>query len=358
MNRFCKQPHRDPPKDLTVIVTDSGLGGISVAAELYAQLKRYSRNVNVQAKIIFFNALFHETGGYTYLAPSAQTSMFEAALQGMMTYAPDLILIACNTLSVVYPKTPFARNAPIPVLGIVEVGVQQILDNMQNDENPAIILFGMPTTITAETHKMMLLQQYPKLPVIGQACPELAFAIGDGETEQIEQLIDTGVREAIRQLTHLPTSPSLLPLSPPQGGNEVSVGTKHIPLLGGAGGGYSPLEGGQRGVKKVYASLICTHFGYYQDEFTKAFRRHGIEQVEVFNPNSEMVNRLFAYNLISGQDARAPYGQDACASRRIEFLSKTKINEKGLKSLCPLLEKYSKEVVRAFQHYQHKPDLF
>lgn len=290
-------------KALTTIVTDSGLGGISVAAELYYHLKE--RAQYEKARIIFFNSLFHEESGYTFLERSQQIKMFDAALHGMLNYSPDLILIACNTLSIVYPHTPFAKSVSVPVIGIVEIGVKYILRKIRAEENAVVFIFGMPVTIKAGTYKRILMQYLPETPVIGQSCPELAFAIGDGETERIKQLITKNVTQALQKLEKTPG--------------------------------------------KIYASLNCTHFGYYQNEFLQAFLQKGIDSVEILNPNSEMVNLLFV------EKGTHTVSQPVVT---IEFVSKTKINENGMKSLIPLLEPLSKEVALAFQNYHYNPELF
>ena len=52
-------------KDVTILVTDSGLGGLSVAADVAASLPE--SGVFDNAKIIFFNSLFHNRSGYNSL---------------------------------------------------------------------------------------------------------------------------------------------------------------------------------------------------------------------------------------------------------------------------------------------------
>lgn len=291
-------------KELTVLVTDSGLGGISVAAKLYCSLKEYAHYENV--RIIFFNALFDANSGYNRLDKFDQkVHTFNIALHGMLKYSPDLILIACNTLSVLYPYTPFSRSAPFPVIGIVEVGVNYILKQVNSAKNYQVIIFATPTTIQAGTHKKLLAQALPETWIIEQACPELMFAIGDGDQKKITQLIHTYTTQAIEKF-----------------------------------------QGEHR---KIYASLNCTHFGYYQDEFLRAFQQNGIRDVEILNPNSEMV-KLFLPEKGT---------HSMCHPHiTIEFVSKVKMDEQGMESLIPFLEPLSKEVVRAFQNYHYNPKLF
>jgi len=301
---FLRKYHIYEKKEITVVVTDSGLGGISVAAELYWALKKYTHYEKV--RIIFFNSLFDADSGYNRLDNFDQkVHVFNTALHGMLTYSPDIILIASNTLSVLYPYTPFSQAAAFPVIGIVEIGVDYILKRVNSDSNPAVIIFATPVTVNQGTYKNMLTQYLPDRSIIEQACPELAFAIGDGEKEKTQRLIDKYTLQAIQKLDRKNT--------------------------------------------KIYASLNCTHFGYYQDEFFRAFQQNGIRNVEILNPDSEMVRLLLPERRCN---------TTCFPEMTIEFVSKVKMNKKGMDSLIPFLEPLSKEVVWAFQNYRYDPELF
>lgn len=52
--------------------------------------------------------------------------VFDRALGAMLRFQPDRILIACNTLSALYPKTPFSKHSPVPVTDIIDFGVEQM----------------------------------------------------------------------------------------------------------------------------------------------------------------------------------------------------------------------------------------
>lgn len=289
---------------MTIIVTDSGLGGISVAAELYRALQARPRAE--KTRIIFFNALFDEQSGYNRLTDmAAKIRWFDAALHGMLSYAPDVIGIACNTLSVLYPRTAFARTANLPVIGIVEIGVNYLCQKLKGHEEAYAILFATPTTLQQGTHQRLLREHFPERRIIAQACPELMYAIGDGATAQIKHLIAEYTRQAVAQL----------PVPRP----------------------------------KVYASLNCTHFGYYQAEFEAALRGHGLADVAVVNPNAAMVHALAPENKIQ---------PGTPTELSIECVSKVKFHPQGLASLLPLLTPVSEEAAAAFRNYQYQPDLF
>ncbi|MBD3288097.1 hypothetical protein GF337_04780, partial [candidate division KSB1 bacterium] len=140
-------------EEVTIVVTDSGLGGISITADVAERLKR--SRIFRSARIIFFNSSFDNKSGYNVISDHQEKiRIFNNALNSMASrYQPDLILIGCNTLSVLYPETPFSTATTIPVTGIVETGVEQILLNWQKTNNADIFLFGTQTTISGSSHK-------------------------------------------------------------------------------------------------------------------------------------------------------------------------------------------------------------
>ena len=100
---------------IRIVVTDSGLGGISVLGELESKLKTARIFNNVE--LIFFNALYSKDLGYNEIESNREkANIFNNALFSMQdNYHPDIILIACNTLSVIYPITQFSNESKIRV---------------------------------------------------------------------------------------------------------------------------------------------------------------------------------------------------------------------------------------------------
>lgn len=56
-----------------------------------------------QVTLLYYNSAVKP--GYTQRPVADQISIFNSALFGMEPYKPDIILIACNTLSVIYAET-------------------------------------------------------------------------------------------------------------------------------------------------------------------------------------------------------------------------------------------------------------
>ena len=111
---------------IKILITDSGLGGLSVAAEI----EKIITNAHMfkEAEIIFVNALPDANFRYNSMPDeSTKVKFFDKTLIGMeQWFHPDIIFIACNTLSVVYPESEYYKHGNIPVVGIVDLGVNLI----------------------------------------------------------------------------------------------------------------------------------------------------------------------------------------------------------------------------------------
>ena len=294
-------------KEVTILVTDSGLGGLSVAADLAARLPQ--SGVFEKARIVFFNSLFHSGSGYNYLNSEAEkVRIFNIALKAMeKKYHPDLLLIACNTLSVIYDKTPFAKNEPFPVIGIVETGVNLIAKEFDRTPDARGIIFGTETTIDVGAHKIQLIDLgYNKENIFGQPCSMLADYIEEGANSEMTNLM---IMEYVNQSLE-------------------KVSETDVP---------------------VFASLNCTHYGYSAELFKKAFAAAGYPNIKIINPNPAMSDFLFQQPYLN----RFPKTE-----LTIEVVSKTKITKEKIASLGKLLENISPQTAEATKNFKYDPDLF
>jgi glutamate racemase len=185
-----------------------------------------------------------------------QLRVFSSALTGMQDrYQPDVILVACNTLSVLIPDTEFAATSKVPVVGIVEDGVEQIAEQLRDNPSGRNIIFATQTTVDEGTHKGLLLEKgIGDEQIIPQACPQLTLYIEQGyDSMYTEMLIDAYVDEALSGL------------------DETS----------------GPL----------YVSFNCTHFGYSMEFWKKAFSSRGVEVEAFLNPNTRMADFLLPASL-------------------------------------------------------------
>lgn len=294
-------------KEVTIAVTDSGLGGLSVMADVAARMKEAGifRKVN----FLFFNALFSLEGGYNSLKTREEKILiFNSALESLeKKYQPDLLLIGCNTLSVIFGDTAFSRTTPVPVIGIVNAGVELMAEALRTNPDSKVILFATPTTISEGLYQKRLAEMgFPEDRIIPQACPELECYIENGPlNEETEMLISGYVSEALGKL------PSPRPL--------------------------------------ISASLNCTHYGYSFRLWEKAFENEEAELLVLVNPNSRMADVIFQKEYFG----RFPTTEIHAVVRSMVEISAEKIDAIGslLKKICP-------ETAAALACYELEPDLF
>jgi glutamate racemase len=293
---------------VTIVVTDSGLGGLSVCADLEA-LFRESRAIR-SVRLVFVNAL--PDLAYTYNAMRSveeQARVFDDALRGIVAASgPDAILIACNTLSAVYPKTTFSRNAAIPVVSIIDVGSRMIADQAKRSGSSRIIILGTPSTIASGSYQ----EQFAALgigqeKIVAQPCKLLESEIqADPNSDLVSSLIETYVDEAMEKIG-------------PESTGRATVG------------------------------LCCSHYGYSLDAFRLVLKQRLGEQFEIVNPNNAMV-ALFAV-------AKEPMPGQATRTT-VQVLSKVPFTEQEIQSIAGAVVGKSPRTAEALKHYQQRDNLF
>jgi len=292
---------------ITIAVTDSGLGGLSIAAEA---AERFSRaKVFESIDLLFFNALFSTEGGYNSLKTREEKILvFNSALRSLEeNYHPDLIIIGCNTLSALYEDTAFSKKTTIPVVGIIDSGVALIEQSLKASPESKVIIFGTQTTIEEATYQKGLAARgiRPER-VITQACPELESFIERGwASEETEMLISAYVDEALQKVKDHKES--------------------------------------------IQVSLNCTHYGYALESWKEAFASYGIKPLSFLNPNTKMIDFLFQIekrNRFQGADMT------------VSVVSMVEISPERIASIGSWLEKVSLKTAEALGAYELKPDLF
>ena len=239
------------------MVTDSGLGGLSVAAELENRIKK--SGVFNKVNIVFFNALAAKNKGYNRLKTTKEKiSVFNSALKAIdKKLKPDLLLIACNTLSVLYNQTKFSKKARYPVVGIVDAGVDLISSKLKNSKKSQVLIFATKTTINQQSHKNMLLQKgIDGRQIITQSCPRLAGRIErNPKSKKTKGLVKKYVAQVINKFP--------------------------------------------KNSDSLFVSYNCTHYPYIDNLFRKEFKKHHINIIDFLNPNPLMINFIFDENYLS-----------------------------------------------------------
>ena len=233
-----------------ILITDSGVGGLSVCA--YAERFVRTQGFQEPVRLTFANAAPENDYGYNSMpSPEVKLQTFDRFLRNVTgRYAPDFIYVACNTLSVLLPDTPYFHKAVIPVRGIVETGAELLLHELEAGPQSAAMIFGTQTTIDAGAYPRLLeARGIAASRIITQACPGLADTISED-------------RQGIRTKSEI------------------------VRWVGAA------IDKMQRTDTPVVACLACTHYGYRKDLFAGALADAGI-QARVVNPNERAVNDLF-----------------------------------------------------------------
>jgi glutamate racemase len=293
--------------EITIAVTDSGLGGISVVADLEKRLREARAFKSVD--IVFFNALFSNESGYNSLASrDEKTRYFDLALASLARrYEPDLVLVACNTLSVLLHETAFVRRGRIPVRNVVEPGVALIEESLRDSPQGRVVLFATRTTVEEDSHRKALAEDgFDPGRVVTQECPELAGTIERGfDSEDTELLIEIYVDEAVEKLGK-PSGP-------------------------------------------VFVSLNCTHYPYAEPLWRAAFDEYDLGPVSVLNPNQAMVDALVTPQL------RARFERTEI---EVTVVSKVEISEERRLSIGRAVRPVSGRTADALLAYEWQPELF
>jgi len=288
-----------------ILITDSGVGGLSVCA--YAEAFLRTNGVAEPTRLTYVNASAENDFGYNALS-SRQKKLehFDRFLHIVADkYSPDLIYVACNTLSVLLPETGFFAAGKVPVKGIVETGVNRLIRDLGTPPGRDVMIFGTVTTIEAQTYPTMLIKRgIQEKHIISQACPGLCDTISEDRSGgQAGMEIERYVRAA--------------------------------------------LEKSQGKLETCLAFLACTHYGYRKELFAAAFKKAGI-QAEVLNPNEFAID-----DLLGNGGGKLPE-----SAIEVEFVTRYRIPETALETISFFLDNVSPKTIRAFQNYTYAPDLF
>ena len=288
------------------IVTDSGLGGLSICAELEKRLRLAGRCGTV--RLSYFNASPDRQTGYNDL-PDMQSRalVFDRALESMAAFHPDRILIACNTLSIVYRITAFSLKPAVPVAGIIDAGVDLFHETLEGNPASSLVIFGTRTTIGSGVHREMLARRgIPVERIKTVSCHGLAGAIeNDPDGPVVEGLIAGCTAEAARE--RLAGDP-------------------------------------------VYAGLCCTHYTYVSERIRSELERRAGRNVVCLDPNLRLVGSLAPEMTSSAGSAQCDIS--------VRVISKVELSESKRRVMARMVEPVSTITAAALLSYTHAPDLF
>jgi glutamate racemase len=291
---------------LSIVIADSGMGGLSICADIVngLQARRSYRSVS----LTYFNAWPEQDRGYNLLPGMPERiRVFDRALTAMLHFQPDRILIACNTLSALYARTSFSRQAPVPVEGIIDSGVDLMHSYLSTREDSRVIVLGTPTTIEADIHRARLVGRGIHAErIICQPCDRLAGEIEKApESATVRTMVESYVRQAAERISD-----------------------RQLP---------------------VAAALCCTHYGYSQRIFETAMQASFEGPTTILNPNEAMSAALLA--------DFAPRGQQDVRID-LEVVSRIIWSDEKIEAIARILEMASPLTAGALRQYRHDPDLF
>jgi len=268
-----------------------------------------TRGFTEPVRLTFVNAA--PANDYGYNAMPSRAAKLEAFDRFLATvterYAPDLVYVACNTLSVLLPDTPFTHKTAIPIKGIVDTGVESLVRELVRRPRSTAMIFATKTTIDSGAYARSLEERgVAAARIVAQACPGLADTISeDREGARARAAIAQWVRAAIDRMPDA-TAP-------------------------------------------VVACLACTHYGYRKELFADALDDAGVDAT-VVDPNECAVDELFAQS----EDASRPRWRAA----RVELVTRYALPEATREALTTFLDDISPRVVAAIQSFTHHPELF
>jgi glutamate racemase len=236
----------------------------------------------------------------------ARAEVFDRALDAIADMGPDVLIIACNTLSILFHGTRFSRSAPFPVEGIIDAGVDVFVEALRELPEAPIVLLGTKTTIRSGEHRDRLLEA-------GVAPGRIAAVACHGLATAIERDIDGPAAELLMAVAADDVRAALPTGSP------------------------------------VLLGLCCTHYGYVADRLGAAVAGAVGRPVKTLDPNVRLVETVMA-----GLAARGGGGEQPV----VEVVSKVALDERTRTGIGGLVRAASPATAAALRDYRHVPDLF
>jgi len=305
-------------KAKTIIITDSGFGGLSVLAGAYEALKeeRFSFPLN----LFFAEALPKNCPGYPWkgysLMPDTETriKVFNNVLKGMMHhFQPEMIAIVCNTLSAIVRETEFYQNHGDKILNIIDTGLAEC-GRMEREKDACIIILATQPTISSDMHRKGLADKgiFPNERIIPLAFPPDA---------NYPLLIETEPESAKTQAVTAETLSKAFDLIPSKD-------------------------------TMIYVYLGCTHFGFVQNQYFEVLHKAGFRNVRIINPNTDMTRQVVQHirdmNIV---------GEDKVYPLKTEVYSQFVLTREQVNSGSALISGISPAIAEALRQYTLKNDI-
>jgi len=293
---------------MRILLTDSGLGGLSICANIIQKAKRMKAFPFEEFDVKYVNAVPKMYDGFNLIKPRRkQVHLFDQFLKKVSTkYEPDSIYIVCNSLSAIYSQTEFANITSSDVKGIIKLGIE-LLNKEYNNSHDGIIILGAETTIKENIYQNELNKLgIPSENIVSQSCPELANTISnDIAGEKIYHLID-----------------------------------KYLSLA---------LDKTPKSIENIIVYLGCTHYGYRKNLFEKYLLERNVK-FSIVNPNE------YFSGIIIPLDGNSNKYKPVVPT--VEFITHYPIPNQEINTISKYLKDISSETVLALQNYNFVDDLY
>ena len=232
--KTCRNLLHNGGRQVRIAVCDSGLGGLDIAARLWSK--------GGAGELFYFNVWPEVDRGFGKMEPEERVQVWERAFDGIMAYSPDLLVIGCNTLSVVHRRSSRLGDPRCPVVDIVDAAVDVCGTFLRENPGRKLLILGTAETVNSGCYRNMLIDSgiAPER-IGGLPLPGLATLIeNDPFSDSVRERMKSGLAE-------LPSSD----------------------------------------LSSHALGLCCTHFGYVSELWHEIFR-----PAALLNPNENILKNV------------------------------------------------------------------
>lgn len=181
-------------------VFDSGMGGLTVLAELHKRLPGEN--------FIYLG----DTARVPYGSRSARTVQrySQEAARFLLQFDIKMMVIACNTATA-HARPLLESILPIPVVGVIEPGVDALLSATKNRR---VGVIGTRATVKSDRYGETIREKQPGIQVFSKACPLFVPLVEEGWInkkvasmviqEYLSELVREDVDTIVLGCTHYP----------------------------------------------------------------------------------------------------------------------------------------------------------
>ena len=168
-----------------IAVFDSGLGGLTVVAQL--------RRALPEDWFVYFG----DTARVPYGCKSADTVKRFAiqAVEFLLQFDPKIIVAACNTASAMALET-LQEVVDVPVVGVIEPGAKAAVEAAGEK---CIAVIATEATINSQAYHRAIWQIDPQARIVAKACPLLVHMVEEGR-DPTEPAVELVVKEYLQGL--------------------------------------------------------------------------------------------------------------------------------------------------------------